>query len=138
MHDGDKKKVQIKDGVLTILPFGNNQSWVVKAPIDSTFCNASVDFNVPGKPGPPPVNLAAVFTVDIFKSEPQNSVVKFVDLSATLAPSTQPLNAWVQVADTLGDGSCPAHTVTCAYLPGKMECCTNGEGCIPNVGCRCR
>ncbi|WAR03467.1 hypothetical protein MAR_010025 [Mya arenaria] len=34
-------------------------------------------------------------------------------------------------------GSCPAGTVKCEYLPEKVECCTKGEACIPNVGCRC-
>lgn len=33
--------------------------------------------------------------------------------------------------------TCPSDLVTCRYLPGKTECCTKGEACIPNVGCRC-
>ncbi|XP_038073983.1 uncharacterized protein LOC119742039 [Patiria miniata] len=33
--------------------------------------------------------------------------------------------------------TCPAGEAECKYLPGKMECCLNGEFCIPNVGCRC-
>lgn len=32
---------------------------------------------------------------------------------------------------------CPSDTKKCTYLPGKVECCTKGEACIPNVGCRC-
>lgn len=32
---------------------------------------------------------------------------------------------------------CPSHTKRCEYLPEKIECCTKGEACIPNVGCRC-
>jgi len=34
-------------------------------------------------------------------------------------------------------GSCPSGTFECDYLPGKFQCCTPGENCIPNVGCRC-
>uniref|UniRef100_A0A194ANN1 Thioredoxin-like fold domain-containing protein n=1 Tax=Pinctada fucata TaxID=50426 RepID=A0A194ANN1_PINFU len=34
-------------------------------------------------------------------------------------------------------GECKIGTKRCEYLPGKVECCTKGEGCIPNVGCRC-
>ncbi|XP_070204823.1 uncharacterized protein [Littorina saxatilis] len=33
--------------------------------------------------------------------------------------------------------TCPADTKRCEYLPRKVECCTKGEYCIPNVGCRC-
>lgn len=32
---------------------------------------------------------------------------------------------------------CPSGTKFCEFLPGKHECCTKGENCIPNVGCRC-
>jgi len=32
---------------------------------------------------------------------------------------------------------CKNGTKFCEYLPGKTECCTPGENCIPNVGCRC-
>jgi len=34
-------------------------------------------------------------------------------------------------------GSCPSGTFECDYLPGKFQCCTPGEACVPNVGCRC-
>eukprot|EP00742_Colponemidia_sp_Colp-10_P004023 GILJ01004291.1.p1 GENE.GILJ01004291.1~~GILJ01004291.1.p1 ORF type:complete len:266 (-),score=26.78 GILJ01004291.1:164-961(-) len=33
--------------------------------------------------------------------------------------------------------TCPSGQEVCKYLPGKTECCTKGESCIPNVGCRC-
>jgi len=36
-----------------------------------------------------------------------------------------------------GKGSCPSGTIECDYLPGKFQCCTPGENCVPNVGCRC-
>merc|ERR1711937_209424 len=63
MHDGDQKSVADtrKGGVenMHIVPHGNNQTWVVNAPFNPKDCTALVDFNVPGKPGPPPVSLTA-------------------------------------------------------------------------------
>ncbi|KAL4223697.1 hypothetical protein ACF0H5_017165 [Mactra antiquata] len=59
------------------------------------------------------------------------------------AQSTWTLNDWEQAIDPLMVGlprntqTCPVGTVKCEYLPGKTECCTQGESCIPNVGCRC-
>mmetsp|Transcript_608 Transcript_608/g.2216 ORF Transcript_608/g.2216 Transcript_608/m.2216 type:complete len:271 (-) Transcript_608:160-972(-) len=32
---------------------------------------------------------------------------------------------------------CPPNTTECEYLPGKIDCCTSGDFCVPNVGCRC-
>ncbi|XP_038073574.1 uncharacterized protein LOC119741761 [Patiria miniata] len=58
---------------------------------------------------------------------------------------TWTLDDWRQVIDPLiynedafyMPKTCPAGEAECKYLPGKMECCLNGEFCIPNVGCRC-
>nr|XP_022304160.1 uncharacterized protein LOC111111455 [Crassostrea virginica] len=59
------------------------------------------------------------------------------------------LEEWRKVIDPLlGDNAspdlgrlhstgCKIGTTKCEYLPGKIECCTKGEACIPNVGCRC-
>lgn len=33
--------------------------------------------------------------------------------------------------------TCPSGEETCEYLPGQAQCCTPGEKCIKNVGCRC-
>jgi hypothetical protein len=33
--------------------------------------------------------------------------------------------------------SCPNGQFLCKYLPGKSQCCTKGENCVVNVGCRC-
>jgi protein-disulfide isomerase len=47
---------------------------------------------------------------------------------------------WQQLLDPLFQTSritCPPEKPKCEYLPGKFECCLSGEGCIPNVGCRC-
>merc|ERR1712224_733460 len=58
MHDGDKKQVTVKGTDMTITPADNNQKWMVKAKLDGDSCVALVDFNVPGKPNPPPRKLA--------------------------------------------------------------------------------
>jgi len=46
--------------------------------------------------------------------------------------STRSSNKFLEVK-----GSCPSGTFECDYLPGKFQCCTPGENCVPNVGCRC-
>jgi protein-disulfide isomerase len=33
--------------------------------------------------------------------------------------------------------ACTTPEVPCEYLPGKIQCCLEGEACIRNVGCRC-
>ena len=35
------------------------------------------------------------------------------------------------------DPTCPDGQFLCKYLPGKSQCCTKGESCVTNVGCRC-
>ena len=54
-HDGDEKKVTLNShsGTVVIEPHGNNQTWKVSSPWDPNNCNASINFNVPGKPGMP-------------------------------------------------------------------------------------
>ena len=51
----NKPKVIIK-------PYNNTQVWTVEAYYTDS-CTALVDFNVPGKPNPPPVNLRMVIKV---------------------------------------------------------------------------
>ena len=105
MHDGDQKQLDltvlpVRGYVLTITPHGNNQTWVVKtANWDAMHCNASIDFNVPGKPAPPPVPLTLSFFNADGDSLPlsMRRFAVFNDPSGTLAPSGTPLNAWVGV-----------------------------------------
>ena len=62
-------------------------------------CNAVVDFNVPGKPKPPPVKLkATVWTMSQYlrMGKLEKYVIEFTDPSGRLASSLVPLNAWVQ------------------------------------------
>merc|ERR1712100_14107 len=101
MHDGDKKVVIVsKDGSeMIIKPFDNNQTWIVKTKVDQKTCSAVIDFNVPGKPGPPPVNLTATFLHSHragFYFEELTTEYEFTDPSGTLAAAGFPLNHWVQ------------------------------------------
>mmetsp|Transcript_58231 Transcript_58231/g.160984 ORF Transcript_58231/g.160984 Transcript_58231/m.160984 type:complete len:288 (+) Transcript_58231:78-941(+) len=103
MHDGDKKRVAIVGSSMTIAPSGNNQTWSVHASLDPKFCNASVDFNVPGKPGPPPVALTATLWSSVAPGAAGSvwkTFVEFTDPSGTLAAAGVPLNQWVQLGRT--------------------------------------
>jgi len=97
MHDGDKKEITIDGTSLTIKPSGNNQTWIVKSTVDPKTCTASIDFNVPGKPGPPPVNLLATMMYMVNYHEDLKSGFEFTDPSGTLAAASMPLNHWVEV-----------------------------------------
>ena len=104
MHDGDMKKWCVTaGGMLTIGPYNNTQKWAVTTPWDRRHCNASVNFNVPGKPGPPPVPLSVTYFTGIggAAQAPLEEVV-FTDPSGTLAKplpsgSARPLNAWIRI-----------------------------------------
>lgn len=97
MHDGDQKEVTISGKAITIRPSGNNQTWIVKSIVDFISCSAIIDFNVPGKPGPPPVNLIASLVQSISAQARQKYEFEFTDPSGTLAPATFPLNQWVEI-----------------------------------------
>merc|ERR1711865_1349942 len=95
MHDGDQKEITISGTSITIKPSGNNQTWVVNSKVDPTSCSASINFNVPGKPGPPPVNLQAKLWYSV-SSKGKKTVFEFTDPSGTLAAKDFPLNHWVE------------------------------------------
>ena len=106
MHDGDQKKVTVNaDGTLSITPFGNSENWSIAAVIDHRFCNASIDFNVPGKPNPPPCNLTLSFE-QLLRPHPSRAVgaLVFTDPSGTLAAPTMPLNTWIQLPGVKSEG----------------------------------
>lgn len=99
MHDGDEKRIVTEGSTLTITPHGNNETWSVQSELDDN-CKAIVDFNVTGKPSPPPVPLQGQFwLMSAFNSAPKLTF-EFTDPSATIVPSTtQPLNHWVQASE---------------------------------------
>lgn len=93
MHDGDQKKVSIINGnEWLIQPHQNNQTWEVKAHAESG-CNAIINFNVPGRPNPPPVKLTASLW-----GTTRNYAIQFSDPSGSLGSKDLPLNQWVQIS----------------------------------------
>merc|ERR1712107_590614 len=66
--------------------------WEVRADVDSGFCNATVDFNVPGNPDPPPVDLTVSikFLMDTFGAF--QYLMEFTDPTGALGPG--PVNQW--------------------------------------------
>jgi virulence-associated protein VagC len=105
MHDGDKKEITIDGTALTIKPSGNNQTWVVKSEVDTKSSTASINFNVPGKPGPPPVNLRATL-MSISSTKDTKTEFEFTDPTGTLASPSTPLNQWVEISKVR-----PAHDI---------------------------
>lgn len=105
MHDGDQKDVSdvvaaagAKES-MHIIPYGNNQTWTVVAPFDEQDCTALVNFNVPGKPGPPPVSLTATPWKMQNGAGQSKQTIEFTDPTSTIAPPTTPLNGWVEVIE---------------------------------------
>merc|ERR1712137_1385085 len=83
MHDGDQKALLDKKGKLHITPVSSAESWAVDAKIDSD-CKATVDFNVQGKPNPPPVALEAeVWGMVSILERPDKNIVLFSDPTGT-------------------------------------------------------
>jgi len=112
MHDGDTKKVSLEGNKLTIEPptqETNNESYyIIQSNVDLEKCTAMVNFDVPGKPNPPPVPLLVTFfwmeTALVIGDEKQSSkkklALEFTDPSETIAPSKNyPLNVWVELLE---------------------------------------
>uniref|UniRef100_A0A7S0PX18 Uncharacterized protein n=1 Tax=Coccolithus braarudii TaxID=221442 RepID=A0A7S0PX18_9EUKA len=100
MHDGDQKKVTVDAAaaVVTIVPYNNDQSWIITSQLDTKFCNASIDFDVPGKPGVPPVPLlATIWSASIAAPATEKTIIEFTDPSGTIGEPGFPLNAWVLI-----------------------------------------
>lgn len=93
IHDGDKKQVALAASTVTITPYDNNETWTIVAKVQPD-CTATVDFNVPGKPAPPPVNLTAT----ISSLDDVKVAIGFTDPTATIAASADyPVNYWVEI-----------------------------------------
>ena len=99
MHDGDQKLVSIHHDDMTIQPADSQETWIVHAKLDSSACTATVDFDVPGKPSPPPVPLLlTVWSMStIGHGHASKLTMEFTDPSETIAPKDMPLNHWVQL-----------------------------------------
>jgi hypothetical protein len=68
-----------------------------QGPFDDN-CSTMVDFNVPGKPNPPPVNLRLKIGNLNYFDESMAPVAVFTDPSGTLASPTLPLNVWYGIS----------------------------------------
>jgi len=108
IHDGDMKNIWMSGSTLHIEPYGNNQTWIVKTEVQphGDGCTATVDFNVPGKPNPPPVSLTATFFTNEHLSPEGFELVargqwEFTDPTGTLAPKGFPLNRFVDASTIL-------------------------------------
>lgn len=98
-HDGDQKEVSIeKSNELIIRPYANTDTWEVRTGFDPSSCvAANVDFNVPGKPSPPPFNL----TLTIFTLADEACTMKAAAVFTTNTSSTFPLNTWVEIKQSI-------------------------------------
>lgn len=98
MHDGDEKLLKTHEQggkeLLSITPYANKQTWSVQAEFDDE-CIASVNFDVPHKPNPPPVRLnARVWGMASIAGANKNAIL-FTDPSGTIASPNITLNAWL-------------------------------------------
>ncbi|KAJ8313102.1 hypothetical protein KUTeg_010475 [Tegillarca granosa] len=66
-----------------------------------------------------------------------NDVLVGADASWTVNDWKKVIDPLLQSAPSKSNTTCKIGTKKCEYLPGQIECCTPGENCIPNVGCRC-
>merc|ERR1711990_980935 len=99
MSDGDYKKIVVRDRRLRITPHGNNQSWIVESNLDTTKCAATIDFNVHGKPNPPPCNLTATIWA-MHHGSTSKVALEFTDPAGQLDPDpTEPINEWVMLTN---------------------------------------
>eukprot|EP00040_Diaphanoeca_grandis_P012836 m.64902 g.64902 ORF g.64902 m.64902 type:complete len:154 (-) comp23495_c0_seq1:2058-2519(-) len=105
MGDGDEKQVTISAGSpprVAIEPYANNEKWIVHSILDTQFCNMSIDFQVRGKPNPPPVKYLTA-TLNYISEAVVGSTKKialvFTDPSGVLSggDTTYPINTWLQV-----------------------------------------
>ena len=101
MHDGDQKQVSLEGSQLLIEPADSDESyesWIIHATMDLATCTAMIDFDVPGKPSPPPVPLLATFYIMKGAGDTKKTAMEFTDPSGTISPSTSlPLNLWVEL-----------------------------------------
>ena len=103
-HDGDQKEASIEKNELIIKPHANSETWEVRTAFDHSTCvAASVDFNVTGKPSPPPFN--GTLTLFSLADEACATKAAFVFtcgvhdkcVFTTNKSSTFPLNTWVEI-----------------------------------------
>lgn len=125
--DGDEKMVTVADGMITIVPHGNNETWKVTAAVKGNLageqCTALVDFDVPGKPNPPPIKLLiSYWPLGNSDGSLQKGAWEFTDPGDKVSPPT-PLNEWVMYPAAPPSGSTSA-----------WPCPTFAEGVMRDMG----
>merc|ERR1719326_791757 len=93
------KQIHQKGSLMTITPYKNNQTWTVETQIkrDGNMCTATVDFNVPGKPNPPPIALTATYLTNIHGERTFQGVEVRTRWEFTVPTANLPLNSWVDI-----------------------------------------
>lgn len=110
MHDGDQKSITFevdkqKGNVIpmVIRPHANNETWEVEVMMHLTEAKVSglVDFNVAGKPNPPPCNLTVALWTESAGANGKGQskyTMEFTDPTGTINNDTTfPLNTWVEL-----------------------------------------
>ena len=96
----DWHDICIVRGILLFFFICLSNSWAAHAPLNRDDCSFIVDFNVPGKPNPPPVTFTATIWTQSHllpnNTAEEKYMIEFTDPSGTLAPPSVLLNAWVQ------------------------------------------
>lgn len=132
MGDGDEKMVSVADGMITIVPHGNNETWKVTAQVKGNTpggqCTALVDFDVPGKPNPPPIKLLiSYWPLGNTDGSLQKGAWEFTDPGDEASPRT-PLNEWVMYpAAVPASGSSSAWPCPTRFAEGVMRDMSDGD-----------
>ena len=93
MHDSDQKGVLVEKADLTITPSGNDQDWIVKSTFEEG-CIATVNFDVPGKPNPPPRPLIlSIWGMASIAGAVKDGMLYTEEGKG--APINTPVNVWV-------------------------------------------
>jgi hypothetical protein len=92
MHDGDNKTVSLANGMLTL---GQAGIWNLTTPINTSTCQATVDFSKTTKPAKPPVPLVVTVAMQAGFGG-KGFVMTWRDPSSTISPSAAyPINMWL-------------------------------------------
>eukprot|EP00122_Pirum_gemmata_P015376 Pgem_evm1s14371 len=106
MHDGDSKRVYFHGSEIEIYPYDNEEEWKVVATMNTDDCTAIIDFNVAGKPSPPPFKLKAKFWTMISYDSQIKPLVEFTKVDEKF-----PLNHWVFTKTAKSDNPKKIETV---------------------------
>jgi hypothetical protein len=128
MHDGDEKMVTVANGMISIVPHGNNQTWKVTAPLKGNTageqCTAIIDFDVPGKPNPPPIKLlTSYWPLGNTDGSVQKGAWEFTDPADNAAT---PLNEWIMYPAAPPSGASSAWPCP-LFAEGVMRDMSDGD-----------